>query len=66
MNSEKLWDIPPSCVGPGDLGGALLKDMGFNNLCEGQWASMLNLSPRIPIKNKPNEEIDKNVTSFVN
>jgi hypothetical protein len=27
-----------------------LKDMGFNDLCDGQWASMVNLSPRIPVK----------------
>lgn len=61
-NSDKLWDIPPSCSGPGELSGALLKNLGFNNLCDGQWASMMHLSPRIPIKNKPNEESEKNST----
>ncbi|KAG5864266.1 hypothetical protein JTB14_012519 [Gonioctena quinquepunctata] len=58
LNADKLWDSQPTCRGPGDLGGSLLKDMQFDNLCEGQWASMLNLSPRIPIKNKLNEELE--------
>ncbi|KAJ8928929.1 hypothetical protein NQ314_018443 [Rhamnusium bicolor] len=57
---DKLWDSQPTCRGPGDLGGSLLKDMSFDNLCEGQWASMLNLSPRIPVKNKLKEELEEN------
>lgn len=61
-NKQRLWDSQPTCRGPGDLGGSLLKDMTFDNLCEGQWASMTNLSPRIPIKNKLNEELKENFT----
>ena len=49
-NKGKVWDIQPTCRGPEELGGALLKDLGFNSLCEGQWASMVNLSPRIPVR----------------
>lgn len=51
------------CRGPGDLGGAILKDMSFTDLCEGQWASLLNLAPRIPIRpntEKPKEDKEQN------
>ncbi|RZC38999.1 leucine-rich repeat-containing protein 15 [Asbolus verrucosus] len=49
-NNNKVWDIQPTCRSPANLGGSLLKDMGFNDLCKGQWASMMNLSPRVPIR----------------
>ncbi|KAI4465436.1 synaptic adhesion-like molecule salm [Holotrichia oblita] len=63
-NQNKVWDIQPSCRGPGNLGGLYLKDMTFNNLCDGQWASMLNLSPRIPVKNfQPTIPIESNDTT---
>ena len=44
-NKGKVWDIQPTCRGPEELGGSLLKDLGFNSLY-----SMVNLSPRIPIR----------------
>lgn len=53
-NYNKVWDTEPTCRGPGNLGGAALKDMSFTDLCEGQWASLLNLAPRIPIR-RPGE-----------
>lgn len=49
-NQDKLLDSDLSCRGPGDLGGLLLKDMSFDKLCEGQWASMINLAARVPVK----------------
>lgn len=45
-----VWDSNPKCRGPGDLGGRLLESMTFDDLCEGQWASMVRLSPRVPVK----------------
>lgn len=42
--------MEPTCRGPGNLGGAALKDVSFTDLCEGQWASLLNLAPRIPVR----------------
>lgn len=45
-----VWDSNPKCRGPGDLGGRLLENMTFDDLCEGQWASMVRLSPRVPVK----------------
>lgn len=39
------------CRGPGDLGGNPVGDLRYSDLCDGQWASMLSLAPRLP-KNK--------------
>lgn len=36
------------CRGPGILGGKLVLELTFHELCEGQWASMKGLAPRIP------------------
>lgn len=49
-NRRKVWDSTPTCRGPGDLGGRLVEDMTFDDLCDGQWASMVRLTPRVPIK----------------
>ncbi|XP_031346602.1 carboxypeptidase N subunit 2-like isoform X2 [Photinus pyralis] len=49
-NSNKLWDSQPTCKGPGELGGAEIRSMNFDSLCHGQWASMINLSARIPVR----------------
>ncbi|XP_068083257.1 carboxypeptidase N subunit 2 [Anabrus simplex] len=49
-NKSKVWDSNPTCKGPGDLGGRLIEDMTFDDLCDGQWASMVKLSPRLPVK----------------
>lgn len=49
-NYNKIWDTQPMCRGPGNLGGVGLKDVSFIDLCEGQWASLMNLAPRIPIR----------------
>ena len=49
-NRRTVWDSNPKCRGPGDLGGRLLENMTFDDLCEGQWASMVRLSPRVPVK----------------
>lgn len=45
-----MWDGEPTCRGPGDLGGQSLAVLRFNHICEGQWASMVSLSPRLPIR----------------
>ncbi|XP_053996601.1 platelet glycoprotein V-like isoform X1 [Hylaeus anthracinus] len=37
------------CRGPGTLGGKSLMHLTFHELCEGQWASMRGLAPRIPV-----------------
>ncbi|XP_032598936.1 platelet glycoprotein V isoform X2 [Drosophila grimshawi] len=45
----KLWDgQQPMCRGPGDLGGHEVGLLRYDDLCDGQWASMLSLSPRLP------------------
>lgn len=49
-NKNKIWDAQPTCRGPGGLGGATLQEMNFDSLCDGQWASMLNLAPRVRVK----------------
>ncbi|KAG8253226.1 hypothetical protein J6590_039566 [Homalodisca vitripennis] len=49
-NRRKVWDSSPTCRGPGDLGGRLVEEMTFDDLCDGQWASMVKLTPRVPIK----------------
>lgn len=48
-NKHKVWDSNPTCHGPGDLGGQHIEEMAFDDLCNGQWASMTKLSPRLPI-----------------
>jgi hypothetical protein len=49
-NRRKVWDSKPTCRGPGNLGGKSVEDMSFDDLCEGQWASMVKLTARVPIK----------------
>ncbi|XP_076242355.1 uncharacterized protein LOC143184188 isoform X2 [Calliopsis andreniformis] len=46
-----VWEFGAGamCRGPGTLGGKLLLRLTFHELCEGQWASMRGLAPRIPI-----------------
>lgn len=47
----KLWDgQQPMCRGPGDLGGHEVGLLRYDDLCDGQWASMLSLSPRLPVR----------------
>jgi hypothetical protein len=48
-NKHKVWDSNPTCHGPGDLGGQHIEEMAFDDLCNGQWASMTKLTPRLPI-----------------
>lgn len=49
-NKRKVWDSNPTCRGPGDLGGRLVEEMTFDDLCDGQWASMVKLASRVPIR----------------
>lgn len=49
-SGSRLWDGDPLCRGPGDLGGNAVGELRFDHLCEGQWASMVQLSPRLPIR----------------
>lgn len=49
-NRQKVWDSNPTCRGPRDLGGRPVEDMTFEDLCDGQWASMVKLTPRVPIR----------------
>jgi len=49
-NRQKVWDSNPTCRGPRDLGGKPVEDMTFEDLCDGQWASMVKLTPRVPIR----------------
>ncbi|XP_054084983.1 leucine-rich repeat-containing protein 15 isoform X1 [Zeugodacus cucurbitae] len=49
--SQKLWDGQMAvCRGPGSLGGHEVGLLRYDDLCEGQWASMLSLSPRLPLR----------------
>uniref|UniRef100_A0A0K8VGJ9 Leucine-rich repeat-containing protein 15 n=2 Tax=Bactrocera latifrons TaxID=174628 RepID=A0A0K8VGJ9_BACLA len=49
--SGKLWDGQVAvCRGPGSLGGHEVGLLRYDDLCEGQWASMLSLSPRLPLR----------------
>lgn len=50
MNGSKLWDSEPTCRGPGELSGQSLITLRFIHICEGQWAAMVSLSPRLPIR----------------
>lgn len=38
-----------TCTGPGVLGGRYLLHLTFRELCEGQWASMKGIVPRLPL-----------------
>lgn len=49
-NRQKVWDSNPTCRGPRDLGGKPVESMTFEDLCDGQWASMVKLTPRVPIR----------------
>lgn len=46
-----VWEFGAGavCRGPGILGGKLLLRLTFHELCEGQWASMRGLVPRLPV-----------------
>ncbi|CAG4937745.1 unnamed protein product [Colias eurytheme] len=50
LNEMKIWDYSPTCVSPWYLEGHFLKKLKFPELCTGQWASMVNLSPRLPMQ----------------
>lgn len=49
--NSKVWEFGSGviCRGPGTMGGKLLLRLTFHQLCEGQWASMKGLVPRLPI-----------------
>ncbi|XP_048515947.1 leucine-rich repeat-containing protein 15-like isoform X2 [Athalia rosae] len=51
-NKSSFWDYGAGavCRGPGALGGRLLVQLSFHELCEGQWASMRGLVPRLPVE----------------
>ncbi len=38
---DLIWDYQPKCRGPGELGGKSVYTMTFNDVCDGQWASMM-------------------------
>lgn len=57
-SGSRLWDGDPLCRGPGDLGGYSVGVLRFDNLCDGQWASMVKLSPRLPIKKQVDFEFN--------
>lgn len=63
-SGQRLWDGEPLCRGPSILGGHSISLLRFDNLCDGQWASMVKLSPRLPIR----KQIigPKNLTIFDN
>ncbi|XP_043681505.1 slit homolog 1 protein-like isoform X3 [Vespula pensylvanica] len=49
-DNSKSWEFGAGviCRGPGAMGGKLLLRLTFHELCEGQWASMKGLVPRVP------------------
>ncbi|XP_014598851.1 PREDICTED: carboxypeptidase N subunit 2-like isoform X2 [Polistes canadensis] len=49
-DNSKSWEFGAGviCRGPGTMGGKLLLRLTFHELCEGQWASMKGLVPRLP------------------
>lgn len=51
-NSTAYWEFAAGaiCRGPGNFGGKLLVQLTFHELCEGSWASMRGLAPRIPME----------------
>lgn len=59
-----LWEFGAGavCRGPGTLGGKLLLRLTFHELCEGQWASMRGLVPRIPVDLAGASDHDDNPT----
>ncbi|KAL7734253.1 hypothetical protein ACLKA6_011920 [Drosophila palustris] len=62
----KLWDgQQPMCRGPGDLGGHEVGLLRYDDLCDGQWASMLSLSPRLPVR-KHRISTPMNYTDYFN
>ncbi|KAH8333357.1 hypothetical protein KR067_006763 [Drosophila pandora] len=62
----KLWDgQQPMCRGPGDLGGHEVGLLRYDDLCDGQWASMLSLSPRLPVR-KHQISTPMNYTDYFN
>jgi len=46
-----VWEFGAGaiCRGPGILGGQALLRLTFHELCEGQWASMKGIVPRLPL-----------------
>ncbi|XP_011340233.2 platelet glycoprotein V [Ooceraea biroi] len=46
-----IWEFGAgaTCRGPGILGGQPVLRLTFHELCEGQWASMKGIIPRIPL-----------------
>lgn len=46
-----IWEFGAGaiCTGPGALGGQPLLRLTFHELCEGQWASMKGIVPRLPL-----------------
>ncbi|XP_023305923.2 carboxypeptidase N subunit 2 isoform X1 [Lucilia cuprina] len=64
-HSSKLWDGAPMCRGPGDLGGREVGLLRYDDLCDGQWASMLSLSPRLPVR-KNRISTPMNYTDYFN
>ncbi|XP_020298471.1 leucine-rich repeat-containing protein 15-like isoform X2 [Pseudomyrmex gracilis] len=46
-----VWEFGAgaTCRGPGILGGQSLLRLTFHELCEGQWASMKGIVPRLPL-----------------
>lgn len=51
LNTDERYNFWESgggaiCWGPGKLGGKLVVELTFHELCQGQWASMKGLAPR--------------------
>lgn len=44
------WEAPITCWSPSNLAGQDIAGLEFPELCHGQWASMTNLHPRLPVK----------------
>ena len=65
QHTSKLWDGAPMCRGPGDLGGREVGLLRYDDLCDGQWASMLSLSPRLPVR-KNRFSTPMNYTDYFN
>ncbi|XP_037939127.1 carboxypeptidase N subunit 2 isoform X1 [Teleopsis dalmanni] len=64
-HQHRLWDGQPVCRGPGDLGGGEVGLLRYDDLCDGQWASMLSLSPRLPVR-KHRISTPMNYTDYFN
>lgn len=52
VNRSNFWQSGAGaiCLGPGTLGGKLVIELTFHQLCDGQWASMRGLAPRLPVE----------------